>query len=288
MRSTLISLALVMLVLAAFAAREARTSGSPSSARPTAGLPPADSTAMQRLNTTTRHGEFVAVDVPGESTKLRTWISYPERKDKAGVVVVIHEVFGLSDWIRGVADQLAADGYIAVVPDLLSGMGPGGGGTESVSSRDSVVQMVFHLSPDETRKRLDATRDWAVKLPASNGRYATMGFCWGGGVSFRYAASTPAPKAAIVFYGVSPDSATIAHITAPVLGLYGGADARVGATITPAAAQMAALRKDYEVHSFANAGHGFLRQQSGQDGANLKATEEAWPLAIGFLRRNLK
>jgi len=284
MRSTLLSIAVAMLVLSAVAAREARTGGGPASA----GLPPSDSTATQRLNTTPRHGELVAVDVPGESVKLRTWISYPERKDNAGVVIVIHEIFGLLDWIRGVADQLAADGFIAVVPDLVTGLGPGGGGTESFASRDSVVQAVFHLSPEETAKRLDATRDWALKLPAGNGRYATMGFCWGGGVSFRYAASTPAPKGAIVFYGVSPDSATIQKIAAPVLGFYGGDDARVGATIAPAAAQMVALEKNYEVHSFEGAGHGFLRQQSGKDGANLKATQQAWPRAIEFLRKQLK
>src|SRR6185503_12185628 len=128
---------------------------------------------------------------------LRTWVVYPERKDRAGIVLVIHEIFGLSSWARALGDQLAADGFIAVVPDLISGMGPGGGGTESVASRDEVVQLIRGLSPGEARARLDAVRAWTTKLPASNGKLATMGFCWGGGRSFEYAASTPPPQAAV-------------------------------------------------------------------------------------------
>jgi len=249
-------------------------------------LPPSEQTAKAALDSSPRHGELVDVPLTA-GTPLRTWIVYPERKDKAGVVMIVHEIFGLSDWIRGVADQLAREGFIAVAPDLISGMGPGGGGTESVSSRDSVVQLIRGLSPEETKRRLDAVRAWATALPAANGKIATIGFCWGGGRSFEYAASEPSPAGAVVYYGTSPDSATLVRVKAPVLGLYGGDDARVDATIEPAKKVLEKTGVDYDPHLFDGAGHGFLRQQGDREGANLKASEKAWPLTVAFLRKRL-
>ncbi len=250
-------------------------------------LPPGEEDALARLERSPRHGEYLDVAY-GDSTKLRTWIVYPERKDKAGVVILIHEIFGLSDWMRGVADQLAADGFIAVAPDLLSGLGPGGGGTESVATRDEVVKLVRGLSLEESAARLAAVRDWAVRLPAANGKWATMGFCWGGGRSFAAAASSPAPQACVVFYGVSPDSAQLLQVRSPVLGNYGGDDARVNATIEPARLALTARKQSYEPFTYDGAGHGFLRQQTGRDGANLRATQAAWPRTLAFLRKHLK
>jgi carboxymethylenebutenolidase len=167
-------------------------------------------------------------------------------------------------------------------------MGPGGGGTDAVSSRDDVVKLVRALTPEETRARIAAVRDWALKLPAANGRFATIGFCWGGGLSFEAAASRPAPAAAVVYYGVSPDSATLLQVAAPVQGHYGGDDARVDATIEPARQALAALGRTYDPHVYAGAGHGFLRQQDGREGANLRATAQAWPATIAFLRKSLE
>ena len=132
------------------------------------------------------------VKVPSGGAPVRTWVVYPERKGKAGVVIVIQEVYGLTDWIRAVADQLAREGFIAVAPDLVSGHGPGGGGTESVASRDDVVKLVRAITPEEATARLDAVRDYALKLPAANGKTATIGFCWGGARSFAYAVAQPA------------------------------------------------------------------------------------------------
>src|SRR5262249_46163996 len=163
----------------------------------------------------------VDIKSPG-GTPIRTWVVYPERKDKAPVVLVIHEIFGLSDWLRGVADQLAREGFIAVAPDLISGMGPGGGGTDPAASRDDVGKLVRALTPEETTARLNAVREYARKIPAATGKVATLGFCWGGGQSFAYAASQPALDAAVVFYGTSPETPKLASVKAPVLGLYGG------------------------------------------------------------------
>lgn len=250
-------------------------------------LPAGEENAKEALNTTPRHGELIDVPMTG-GPAIRTWISYPERKDKAGVVLVIHEVFGLSDWVRGVADQLAREGFIAVVPDLISGMGPGGGGTDSVASRDDVVKLVRGLTPEEIKRRLDTARAWALALPAAKNEYATIGFCWGGGQSFAYAVSDPEPKGAVVYYGTSPDSLTLTRIKAPVIGFYGGDDERVDATIEPAQKALKKLGKSFDPHVYAGAGHGFLRAQSQRDGANLKATQQAWPLTIAFLKKHLE
>jgi carboxymethylenebutenolidase len=250
-------------------------------------LPPGEEQAKAFLEKSPRHGEFVDVKMPGSNTRINTWVVYPERKDKAPVVLVIHEIFGLSDWIRALGDQLAKDGYIAVVPDLISGMGPGGGGTDSAKSRDDVVKLIRGLTPEETIARLNAVRDYAIHLPSANGKSATVGFCWGGGNSFSYAAAQPNLNAAVLYYGVSPDSALLSKIKAPVFGNYGGDDARVNATIGDAATEMKRLGKVYEYEIYDGAGHGFLRQQSGRDGANMRATEKAWPKTLAFLKKYL-
>jgi carboxymethylenebutenolidase len=197
-------------------------------------------------------------------------------------------VFGLTDWIRSVADRLAAEGFIAVAPDLISGLGPGGGGTDSTHSRDDAVKLVRLLTPDESAARIGAVRAWAVKLPAANGKLGTIGFCWGGGRSFAAAATNPPPQGCVVYYGTSPDSAQILSVKAPVLGHYGGDDARVNATIDAAKVALKKQKVSYEPNIYDGAGHGFLRQQSGRDGANLKASEQSWPKTIAFLRSRLK
>jgi len=285
--------------LVLFCAASAALAQAPSAAAPAtpavgspaardASLPPSEDQAKAALDRSPRHGEFVDVKMPSGGTPIRTWISYPERKDKAGVVIVIQEVFGLTDWLRSVADQLAKEGFIAVAPDMISGMGPNGGGTDSVASRDDAVKLVRGLTPEETNRRLEAVRAWALTIPAANGRIATVGFCWGGGTSFAYAAVQPKLDAAVVYYGTSPDAAALAKIQAPVEGFYGGDDARVDATIPSAEAEMKRLGKTYRPHVYDGAGHGFLRDQAGRDGANWKAAQQAWPATVAFLRERLK
>ena len=251
-------------------------------------LPASEQTAKAALETSPRHGEMIDIAWAKDRPPLRTWIAYPERKDKAGVVIIIHEIYGLTDWIRSVADQFARDGFIVVAPDLISGLGPGGGGTDSVPGRDDVVKLVRSLTPDETVLRIDAVRAHAGRLPAANGRIATVGFCWGGARSFAYAAASPPPDAAVVYYGSSPDSAAVLGVKAPVLGLYGADDARVNASIEPARAALAKLGRSYETHLYEGAGHGFLRGQTLREGANFKATQQAWPRTIAFLREHLE
>ena len=184
---------------------------------------------------------------------------------------------------------MAADGFIAIAPDLLSGKGPSGGGTDSVSNRDDVVKLVRDLKQDDVITALNAVRDYAIKLPAANGKSASIGFCWGGGISFQYAAAQPALDAAVVYYGTNPsDAAKLGEIRAPVLGLYGADDARVSATVPPAAEEMKKLGKSYTYRLYDGAGHGFLRAQDDRNGANLKAAQQAWPATVEFLRQNTK
>jgi carboxymethylenebutenolidase len=251
-------------------------------------IPAGEAGAKSALEKSPRHHEWVNIAVPGTDVKLSSFVAYPERKDKAPVVIVIQEVYGLTDWIRGVADQLAADGFIAIAPDLLSGKGPGGGGTAEFASRDDVVKAVRDLAQDQTVKMLDGVKDYGTGLPAATGKFGTVGFCWGGGQSFYYATAQPGVSAAVVYYGTSPPLEALASIRAPVLGLYGEDDARVTATIPPAAEKMKALGKVYITHIYKGAGHGFLRAQDDRDGANLEASRQAWPATIEFLRKNLE
>jgi len=289
--AALVALLALCFASASFAAQDDAKDAAPAAAQaPAAGgakIPPGEQQAKAALEKSPRHGEWVDVSVPGLETPLRTYVVYPERKDNAPVVIVIHEIFGLTDWIRSVADQLGADGFIAVAPDLLSGRGPGGGGTEAVGSRDEVTKLVRGIKPEDVVKGLNAVRDYGMKLPAANGKTATIGFCWGGGMSFHYATAQPGLNAAVVYYGTSPSEApAFEKINAAVQGHYGGDDQRVNATIPVAREQMKKLNKAYEPHVYDGAGHGFLRAQSDRNGANLKAAQQAWPATVEFIRKN--
>jgi carboxymethylenebutenolidase len=253
----------------------------------TVAIVPGAEQAKQQLDASPRHGEWANVPVAGTTATLRCWVVSPGKKEKAPVVIVIHEIFGLSDWIRVVADQLAAEGFIAVAPDMLTGRGPNGGGTESFPDRDGVTRAVRALNNDFVTSSLNAVREYGLKMPNSSGRTATVGFCWGGTNSFRYATLQPGLDVAVVYYGSSPGEG-YENIKAVVLGLYGGTDNRVNSTIPTARQKMDELKKPYVVKVFEGASHGFLRQQDAQGGANLKAAQEAWPATIDFIREHTK
>jgi carboxymethylenebutenolidase len=251
--------------------------------------PPAEAGAKAALESSPRHGEWAEVTVAEGQPKVKCWVVYPEVKDKAPVVIVIQEIFGLSDWLRATADQLAADGFIAIAPDLLSGKGPGGGGTDSLGGRDNVTKATRDLTPEATNRMLDAVLAYGKTLPASNGRTATVGFCWGGSASFAYAAHNKDVSAAVVAYGSGPrDDADYAKINAPVLGLYGGDDARITATLPQSEAAMKNAGKTYTPRVYPGAGHGFFRQPDGKDGANRRAVDAAWPELVKFIKENAK
>jgi carboxymethylenebutenolidase len=248
-------------------------------------IPASAETAAQALKDSPRHGEWDDVPLPGSDVKIHSWVVYPERADKAPVVIVVHEIFGMSDWVRAVTDQLAAEGYLAIAPDMLSGFGPNGGGTDSLG--DQVGQNIRKLTTAEDNKRLDAVRDFALALPSASDKCAVIGFCWGGGVSFAYAAHQPSLSAAVVFYGTPPNKAAMSGVACPVLGLYGKDDGRISLTVPATIQAMSELKKDYQPHIYTGAGHGFLRQQSARNGANLAASQQGWAETIAFLQKNL-
>ena len=248
-------------------------------------LPPDGESATARLAASPRHGEWVTYDAGG-GDMVQAWVSYPQRSDAAPVVVVIHDIRAMSDWARAVGDQLAADGFIAVTPDLLSGKGPGGAGTESLDPEE-VGRAMRELDRAEVNRRLRAAATYGTSLPAATDKVGSVGFCWGGSTSFNFAVDFAGLDAAVVYYGSSPDTQTLARIEAPVLGHYGGADNRVNATIPDAKAEMERLGKRFDVNVYDGAGHGFLKGQGGMDGANMAASEQAWPRTIEFFRELL-
>jgi carboxymethylenebutenolidase len=247
-------------------------------------LPPDAAGASARLSSSPRHGEWAMIR-SGDGDSVRAWVVYPERSTKAPVIIVVHEIFGLSSWIRGVADQLAADGFIAIAPDLLT-MKNLPDGPDSVLA-PLATAAIRTLDPGWVQKQLDAVAQYGMSLPAAEKRYGIVGFCWGGGVSFAHAVHSPALGASVVYYGVSPKTPDLVSVRAPVLGLYGGNDARVDATIPPADSAMRALGRTYTYSIYPGAGHGFLRQQTGMDGANMAATRAAWPATVAWFRKYL-
>lgn len=231
--------------------------------------------ARARLDKSPRHREWVTVKHDGRA--VETFVAYPESKQKRPVVLVIHEIFGMTDWVQDLADQVAEAGYIAVAPDLLSGMGANGGRSTSFN-QDQAVEAVSHLNPDQITADLNAVADYALKLPAANGKLFVAGFCWGGGQSFRFATNRSDLKAAFVFYGPPPAKEAMQRITAPVYGFYAGKDNRIDSTIPQAKEDMKAAGKTYDPVVYDDAGHGFMRAGEAPDATegNRKAREDAW------------
>lgn len=221
------------------------------------------------------HGEWVTyAGRTGDS--VTAYVAYPERPDPGPAVIVIHEIFGLSDWVRSVADSLAVAGFVAIAPDLLSRRG----GTDAQAN---ARQAIGGLPPDSVTVDLDATATYLKTLKAVRaGAIGVIGFCWGGGQSFRYATNNPDLKAAVVCYGPAPDLATVARIRAPVFGVYGENDARINAGLPDAERAMRAAGKRYTRTIYPGTGHGFLRTREPGDVA-----AGAWRDIVGFLETEL-
>ncbi len=254
---------------------------------------PSQQWAKDALDKSPRHREYVPIVHDGRT--VTTFVVYPEVKNKAEVVVLIHEIFGLSDWMKLQADELAAKGYIVLAPDLLSGVGPGGdgktgGGTDALfattGTTDPVVKAIATITPEQVTADLNAVADYGKKLPSANGKLAVAGFCWGGGKSFLFATQRPDLSAAFVFYGPPPPAGAMASITAPVYGFYGGNDARIGATIPQAVIDMKAAGKVYDPVTYDGAGHGFMRagQAPGARPEDVKAFNEGFARMVKELK----
>jgi carboxymethylenebutenolidase len=254
-------------------------------------IPAGSKDVAARLASSPRHGEYQMIRL-GPSDSVLSWVVYPQRRTNAPVVLVIHEIFGLSTWARGVADQLAADGYIAVAPDLLTGrVQHTQGDTTAAADAQRVINTI---SPEDHQRHIEAVAAWAVSLPSAQKKYGIVGYCWGGSASFTHALLSPKGlSASVVYYGSISRAQLpqVANVKVPVLGLYGGTDQRIGATIPYTDSAMKANGKTYEPHTFDGAAHGFLRAQVNTDGtpneANIRAAEQAWPLTIGWFHKYL-
>jgi carboxymethylenebutenolidase len=241
--------------------------------------------AKAALEKSPRHREYVPLK-HGDRT-VQAFVVYPEVSHKAPVVILIHEIFGLSDWAKDMADELAAQGYIVIAPDLLSGAGPNGGGTDAFAGQDQVTKAVSGLSADQVTADLDAAADYAKKIPSANGRLFVAGFCWGGGKSFAFATHRHDLAAAFVFYGPPPPDADLAKITAPVYGFYAGNDARISATVPATTDAMKAAGKKYEPVIYDGAGHGFMHAGQAPDSndANKKAFEQGLARLLSVMEK---
>ena len=238
--------------------------------------------AKARLDASPRHHEYVTLK--HDARTVQAFVVYPEVKEKAPVVILIHEIFGLSDWAKEMADELAAEGFIVVAPDLLSGYGPNGGGSSEFASQDATITAVSGLDPAGVNADLDAAAEYAKHIPAANGKIAVAGFCWGGGKSFAFAAHSKVLSAAFVFYGPGP--ADVSTVTAPVYGFYAGNDARIGATVPGTTDAMKAAGKKYEPVMYDGAGHGFMRageDPSNTNPANKTAREQGFARLVKLL-----
>jgi len=290
MRSTISLLMLVLLCSVPACAQDMSGNHHHNNNAPDATPDPVENQdwAKQKLAKSPRHQEWVKVK--NGTREVNSFVVYPENKNKATAVIVIHEIFGMTDWVQSLTDQLAEAGYVAIAPDLLSGMGPNGGGTSSLD-RNAVGQAIRDLPPDQITADLNAVADYIGKVPASNGKVVVTGYCWGGSQSFRYATNNPNVKAAFVFYGSAPAAAdgtpnkeALAKITAPVYGFYAGNDARINATLPKTTEAMTELKKTFEPVTYEGAGHGFMRageapepvapQPKGDKAADDKAAED--------------
>ena len=292
------------------------------------GLPPSNNGAAARLSASPRHGEWVRFAVePGSTDSVMAWVVYPSTRGKAPVVVVVHEIFGLSSWIRGVADQVASDGFIAIAPDFLTRVR--GGPTSVELPGDSARKLISQIAPAERNKIIVAAANWAMMQPSANPRYAVIGYCWGGATTFFHAIHQGVKgfSGGVAFYGlpytsggaaatattpavpatINPDS--VAKIQVPMLLFNGSKDARISAAMPALDSIMKAMGKSYTGTNYEGAIHGFLRAQDdrkpavpdslpnkaqleaanrAEEAANLNATKDAWPKTIAFLKKQLK
>lgn len=239
--------------------------------------------AREKVDESPRHLEWVTLEAEGR--QLSTFVAYPENSQKTTAIVLIHEIFGHTDWFRLMADHLAAAGYVVVAPDLLSEMAPNGQGTDGFADRTAVRKGVSELPPDQVTNDLKAAVEYAQNIPATNGKVVVAGFCWGGSEAFRFATNSQEIDAAFVYYGTAPEAEQLKKIDVPIRGFYAENDARVNATLEETAKAMTQLGKDFEMEVYSGGGHGFMRAGEAPDASaeNKSARAQAWTRTLKLL-----
>ncbi len=244
-----------------------------------------ESADIKELSDSPRHHEWV--DLKHGNRTVKAFVVYPESKEPAKPILVIHENRGLNDWARVFADKLAEKGYLVIAPDLISNTVPGKELTSDMENPDEARTAIYRLDPNQITADLDAAYDYIKNDSASTGEVAVVGFCWGGSQTFRYATHNPDITSAHVFYGTAPqEDSDLANIEAPIYGYYGGNDSRVNSTIEATEAQMKKLGKQYEYKIYDNAGHAFMRagHEENAEPGNEKAHDEAWKRLLSLLK----
>jgi len=239
--------------------------------------------ARARLDKSPRHREWVTLKHGNRA--VQTFVVYPEAKDKRPVVLVIHEIFGMTDWAEEVSDEIAEAGYIAVAPDLLSGMAPNGGRTSDFPE-GKAVEAVSRLDPEQITADLDAAADYGLKLPASNGKLFVVGFCWGGGMVNRLVEASPEIAAGVAFYGVAPPLDQVAKIKAKMMMHYAGLDDRVNATRSGYEAALKQAGVAYTMFVYPDVNHAFHNDTGGAR-YNEAAAKLAWQRTVDFFHQTL-
>ncbi len=288
-RPILSGAAILLLTSAVVACTQAARTGADATDTPQQTLPASGATANARLAASPRKGEWAVIRAGQDS--VRAWVVYPARRQNAPVVVAIHDNQGLSNWIRSVADQLAADGFIAIAPDLLTmqGVARRADGESELEGPQGVRALLGRVDQSMRDRYIQAVGEWGTKQPGASSKYGIVGFCWGGQTVFAHAVAAPASLGAVVvYYGPSPTPDRLVTVRAPILGLYGENDARVNNTVPPAQEALKAAGRTFEPHTFPGAGHGFTRSQEAMEGANLEAVKKAWPLTVAWFRTHLR
>jgi carboxymethylenebutenolidase len=221
------------------------------------------------------HSEYVKY-ISGRDT-ITAYLAYPERAEPAPAVIVIHDIYGMSDRLRPAVELLAQRGFVAIGPDLLSRRG----GTSAVA--DSARRFIMSLHPDTVTQDLDATYAYLKTIRAVRpDRIGVIGFCWGGGQSFRYATNNPGLRAFVVCYGSGPDTAALARIKAKGFGVYAENDARINTGLTDLTAALQRARVDYQHQVYPGVGHAFLQTREKPEVA-----DSAWAAIERFFREQL-
>ena len=220
-----------------------------------------------------------------------------------GALVVIHEIWGLVDHIKNVADRYAAEGYLVVAPDILSH----GGITPEVGAE---LAHLMHSADEQERataqplmrekmapvnqpeyaawavEALKAVVDYLEAQDGVDGRIGVLGFCFGGSYSFALAAADPRIRGAVPFYGSPPETSDLAHLDCPVLALYGDADERLMASLPDVTARMKAAGAQFLPHVYAGAGHAFFNDTNPVT-YRPDVAADAWTRSLEFLRGSL-
>ena len=228
--------------------------------------------------------DAASVDLPGPDGEIGAYVARPREGGPAPAVVVVHENKGLVPYITDVARRLAAAGYVAVAPDLLSRLG----GTASFQTPADVTAALATIDAADVVADVRATLDWAAgQADVQSDRLGILGFCYGGGVAWRVLTQEPRLTAGIPFYGPTPDLAAVPGIRAPVLAVYGGTDQRITSMLPAIREAMEQHGKTFEPVVLEGAGHAF-HNDTNPDRYHPEAAREAEDAAVGWLDRWLK